>query len=105
MLKFGDSTPEREKEGSGKVIARLVHPELKPGEAFIGNMTGKKFDDLSRVLKSARRGRVAFDEEGKPIRKNCPGWRKLYPVFASQAEKELYEKDLYDRLWSKEVGK
>jgi len=69
------------------------HPELKPGEVLIGNMTHSQFRKVQSVLISIRKGKVAF-KNGEPIRENCVGWRKLYPVFGSENDRVMY-----DRMW------
>ena len=70
---------------------RSGHPEARSDEVFIGNMVERQFKVVRTVAPGARKGRVALDKDGNPIRENCPGYRKPHPVFVPKAEMHLYQ--------------
>ena len=73
------------------------HPELREGEVFITNATDKRMHNPlapgdrrssweSVGWKTKRRGKVAYDTDGKAITEDR--WSGMFPVFAQRSELE-----------------
>lgn len=45
--------------------AQKIHPEIMPGEVWLGNFTPRGFRECGR--KTKRRGVIAFDCHGRPL--------------------------------------
>lgn len=63
--------------------AQKIHPEIMPGEVWLGNFTSRDFRECGR--KTKRRGDIAFDCFGSPL----DFWKFGYaflPVFVERQE-------------------
>lgn len=59
------------------------HPEIRPGEVWLGNINEGRFDGIG--WKSKRSGCIALDYLGRPISQHS--WLgEFFPVFAKKEE-------------------
>ena len=61
-----------------ELATQAAHPEIHPGEVFVGNFTKQEFAECR--WKSKRRGSVAYRPDGSPAS------TRLRPVFVAELE-------------------
>lgn len=69
------------------------HPELQPGEVFVGNTTAVKLPAYLQELKTARLGEQAYDIFGHWIDPT-----EMRPVFVHSSESAKYNELMERRL-------
>lgn len=67
-------------------MRKKKHPELRPGEVFLGNLTTTQSADANCSWKTKRVGEKAYDVNGARLPMMYAKSDCLYPVFVQKAE-------------------
>ena len=79
-------------EAKGRVITlpTQIHPEIQPGEYYLGNRIQSEIDFITGVgIQSARKGEKTYKESGEEF-----SLENIWPVFAQKTEVDAFEADV-----------